>query len=84
MSNLSYCVTTSLKRLKVVQEFQPVSHHLRLSASAKGPTYPERISLAQETLDFWRTGFSPVYSLLMPACSLLYRPAVLSVYLQPI
>ncbi len=31
---LSYCVIPSLKRLEAVQEFQPVVHHLRLSASA--------------------------------------------------
>ena len=32
--SLSYCVTPSLKRLLAVQEYQPVVHHLRLSASA--------------------------------------------------
>ena len=31
---LSYCVIPFLKRLLAVQEFQPVVHHLRLSASA--------------------------------------------------
>lgn len=33
---------------------EPVSHHLRLSASAKGPTNPERTNLPQETLGFRR------------------------------
>ena len=33
-ASLSFCVTPSLKRLKVVQEFQPVVHRLRLLASA--------------------------------------------------
>ena len=32
--SLSFCVTPSLKRLKVVLEYQPVVHRLRLSASA--------------------------------------------------
>ena len=31
---LSFCVPTSLKRILVVQEFQPVVHRLRLSSSA--------------------------------------------------
>ena len=33
-ANLPFCVTPSLKRLKVVLEFQPVVHRLRLLASA--------------------------------------------------
>ena len=32
--SLSFCVIPFLKRLLVVQEYQPVVHHLRLSASA--------------------------------------------------
>ena len=36
----------------LVQECSPVFHRLRLSASAKGPTNPERINLPQETLGF--------------------------------
>ena len=31
--NLSFCVTTSLKHIEMVQEYQPVVHRLRLSAS---------------------------------------------------
>ena len=31
---LTFCVNTSLNRLSAVQEFQPVVHHLRSSASA--------------------------------------------------
>src|SRR5690606_27915398 len=34
LADLPSCVTPSHKRLKVVQEFQPVVHRLRLSASA--------------------------------------------------
>src|SRR3970282_731775 len=41
------------------------------------------INIAQETLGFRRTDFSSVLSLLMPAESLLFRPAVLTVRLQP-
>jgi hypothetical protein len=44
---------------------------------ALGPTNPERIDLAQETLGFRRTRFSRVLSLLVPAGSLPYPPPVL-------
>jgi hypothetical protein len=56
-----------LVALSVVQEYSPAFHRLRLSASPKGPTNPERINLPQETLGFRWTGFSPVFSLLVPA-----------------
>ena len=52
-------------------------------ALSLGPTNPGRINLAQETLGFRRTGFSPVLSLLVPTFSLLLRPALLAVRLQP-
>jgi hypothetical protein len=39
------------------------------------------MTLAQETLDYRRTGFSPVLSLLMSAYSLVYTPAVLTLHL---
>ena len=48
-----------------------------------GPTNPGRINLAQETSGLRRTGFSPVLSLLVPTFSLLLRPALLTVCLQP-
>ena len=44
---------------------------------ALGPTNPERIGLAQETLGFRRTRFSRVLSLLVPAGSLPCAPLVL-------
>ena len=44
---------------------------------ALGPTDPERIDLAQETLGLRRTWFSHVLSLLVPAGSLPYPPLVL-------
>ena len=56
--SLPYCVTPSLKRLKVVLEFQPVIHRLRLSAWAQVPTYPEWTSLPQESLGFRWVRFS--------------------------
>ena len=49
---------------------------------ALGPTNPERIDLAQETLDFRRAWFSHALSLLVPAESLPCAPPVLSVELQ--
>ncbi len=33
-ADLSYCVTPSIKQFILVQEFQPVVHRLRFSASA--------------------------------------------------
>ena len=48
-----------------------------------GPPYPGRTNLPQETLGFRRAGFSPAFSLLLPGFSLLPRPAVLTVCLQP-
>ena len=35
-----------------------------------GPTNPGKTSLTQETLGFWRMGFSPILSLLVPAFAL--------------
>src|SRR5690606_40152242 len=46
---------------EVVQEYQPVVHRLRLSASAWVPTNPERTSLPQETLVIRCMGFSPMF-----------------------
>ena len=57
--------------IKVVQEYQPDVHQLRLSASPQDPTNPGRTTLPLETLGFRRIGFSPIFSLLTPAYSLL-------------
>jgi hypothetical protein len=70
------------KRLAVVPECGPAAHHLRLAASAKDPTNPERTSLPQETLGLRRRGFSPLFSLLMPAFSLGIPPWVLTIPLR--
>ena len=47
-----------------------------------GPTNPEMITMAQETLLFRRTGFSPVLWLLIPAFSLPHAPACLATHLH--
>jgi hypothetical protein len=47
-----------------------------------GPTNPEMIIMAQETLLFRRTGFSPVLWLLIPAFSLPNAPPNLTVQLH--
>lgn len=48
-----------------------------------GPTNLQRTNLPEEPLGFRRTGFSPVFSLLIPAFSLPPRPPLLPVRLQP-
>ncbi len=45
---------------------------------ALGPTNPEMIAIAQETLDFRCWGFSPQLRLLIPAFSLPYTPGRLT------
>ena len=47
-----------------------------------GPTNPEMITMAQETLLLRPTGFSPVLWLLIPAFSLPHAPACLATHLQ--
>ena len=47
-----------------------------------GPTNPEMITMAQETLLFRRTGFSPVLWLLIPTFSLPHAPANLTIHLH--
>ena len=47
-----------------------------------GPTNPGMITMAQETLLFRRTGFSPVLKLLIPAFSLVAAPPNLTVQLH--
>jgi hypothetical protein len=44
-----------------------------------GPTNPGMITMAQETLLFRRTGFSPVLKLLIPAFSLPHAPPDLTI-----
>ncbi len=47
-----------------------------------GPTNPEMITMAQETLLFRRAGFSPALWLLIPAFSLPHAPPNLAVQLH--
>ena len=56
---------------------------LTLLSLSLGPTNPGRTNLPQETLGFRCIGFSPMFSLLMPTFSLLLRPPVLTIWLQP-
>jgi hypothetical protein len=39
-----------------------------------GPTDPGTINVAQETLDLRRVGFSPTFTLLVPAFALVHAP----------
>ncbi len=48
-----------------------------------GSTNPGRINLPQETLDFRRICFSQIFSLLIPALSLPFRPVSLTADLRP-
>jgi len=48
-----------------------------------GPTNPPLTNIAEETWDLRRHGFSPCFSLLIPAFSLPSRPPVLTVWLHP-
>ena len=48
-----------------------------------GPDYPESTIVAQEPSGFRWKGFSPFFSILIPAFSLLIRPHVLPVMLLP-
>ena len=66
----------------VVTEYKPFVHRLRHAALGLGPTNPERITLPQEPLGFRWTGFSPVFTLLIPAFALLPTPPVLTVGLH--
>lgn len=47
-----------------------------------GPTNPQMIDIAEETLGFRCAGFSPAMRLLMPAFALPYAPADLTIYLH--
>eukprot|EP01022_Parablepharisma_sp_SALTPOND_P015438 TRINITY_DN2177_c0_g1_i7.p1 TRINITY_DN2177_c0_g1~~TRINITY_DN2177_c0_g1_i7.p1 ORF type:complete len:392 (+),score=-77.95 TRINITY_DN2177_c0_g1_i7:111-1286(+) len=78
ISDLPQPYASSHRALYKVSEYQPIFHRLPLSDSAQDPTNPTMTSIAQETLGFRRRGFSPLFSLLMPACSLLSAPTLLT------
>ena len=79
---LSFCVSASL--LRVVLESQPVLHRLRLLVLGLGPDLPWADEPSPGNLGLSTCRFLACISLLIPAFSLLYRPAVLPVCLLPI
>ena len=52
------------------------------SAIGYAPTYPDPISVDQETLVFRRAGFAPALSLLIPTFAFPRAPASLTAYLR--
>ena len=53
-------------------------HHVTLAASTGIPTYPDPISVDQETLVFRRAGFAPALSLLIPTFAFPHAPVWLT------
>ena len=68
--SLSFCVPPSLKCDFSGAGILTCCPSPTLFSLGLGPTNPGRINLPQETLGFRREGFSPSFSLLMPAYSL--------------
>ena len=83
-ARLSFCVTASLKRSSVVQEYQPAVHRLRRSVLGLGPDLPWADEPSPGNLRLSTGMFLACLALLIPAFSLLYRPQLLSVLLLPI
>ena len=69
---------TKLNRFRNIN-LMSIAYALRLGL---GPTNPEMITMAQETLLLRPTGFSPVLSLLITAFSLPTAPPNLQIRLQ--
>ena len=76
----------SVENFKQCRNINLLFHRLppHYTGFALGPTNPEPIFVAQETLDLRWRGFSPLFLLLMPAFSLLYAPPDLTIQLQRI
>ena len=68
---------TKLNRFRNIN-LMSIAYAMRLGL---GPTNPEMITMAQETLLFRPTGFSPVLKLLIPAFSLPHAPQNLTILL---
>src|SRR5690606_27866451 len=66
-----------------VRESLPVGHPLPLPVSRSVATYPDPISVDQETLVFRWAGFSPALSLLMPTFAFPERPRILTMRIHP-
>src|SRR3979409_164142 len=71
-----------LQECEVGLEYEPVCPSPTPFGLGLGPPDPGTINVAQETLDFRRTGFSPVFTLLMPAFALVRTPRRLTLTLQ--
>ena len=69
---------------RIVQEFQPVVHRLRLSTSPLGPDLPRADQLYPGNLRYSAGRIPTFLSLLIPAFSLLNRPRLLPVPLRPV
>jgi len=80
---LSFCVTASVKRLQAVLESQPVVHRLRQTALGLGPDLPWEDEPSPGNLRLSTIKILTSFSLLIPAFSLVLRPPLLSVWLQP-
>ena len=81
--NLSFCVPTSLKRLSVVQEYQPVVHRLQRLALGLGPDLPWADEPSPGILRFSAGRILTCLTLLMPTFSLLCSPPCLPAQLLP-
>ena len=68
----------------MVQEYKPVVHSTTLFSLALGPDLPWEDELDPGNLRQTVEGILALLSLLTPAFSLLYAPAVLSINLQRI
>jgi hypothetical protein len=73
----AFPASLQLHHVKVVSDYQPILHRLRLYACGLGPTNPTRMFLASETLGLRRTRFSRALSLLIPAFALRSTPGAL-------
>ncbi len=83
LADLASCVPPSLVTDCSGAGISTCSPSVTAFALTLGPANPGRTNLPQETLDFRRFGFSPKFSLLMPTSSLVPRPQLLTVLLQP-
>ena len=72
-----------LLSISVVQESQPAIHRIRLYGLSLGPDLPWADEPSPGNLRLSMAWILTMLSLLIPAFSLLSRPAVLSIYLRP-
>ena len=72
-----------LLSISVVQEYQPAIHQIRYLSLSLGPDLPWADKPSPGILRLSMAWILTMLSLLIPAFSLLSRPAVLSIYLLP-